>query len=189
MSAGALFDPDAEAQLVRRIIARDARSMDDLEKHMASIPRFLEAKNRELGRPLDIEELRDLEQDAKLIVLRDLPAYRPVAPLQAWIRGICRNHLRAAVRARRLRARRFTPFLDGLPDVAAGGEFRDWSEVELLLERLGGTEAQIVRWRHLFGLTFDEIGERLGCPANTVKARYYRGLERLRRKLVGGEGA
>jgi RNA polymerase sigma factor (sigma-70 family) len=187
MSAGAIFDPDAEAQLVRRIIARDARSMDDLARHMASIPRFLEAKNQELGRPLDTEELRDLEQDAKLIVLRDLPAYRPVAPLQAWIRGICRNCLRAAVRARRRRARRFAPFWEDLSAVAAGDEFRDWSEVELLLERLGGTEAQIVRWRHLFDLSFQEIGETLGCPANTVKARYYRGLERLRRQLVGGD--
>jgi DNA-directed RNA polymerase specialized sigma24 family protein len=38
----------------------------------------------------------------------------------------------------------------------------------------------VIRAKHFDGLTFDEIGARLGIPSNTAKTHYYRGIERMR---------
>jgi RNA polymerase sigma-70 factor (ECF subfamily) len=38
--------------------------------------------------------------------------------------------------------------------------------------------------RHVVGLSYEEIGEVVGCPAGTAKSDVHRGLERLRNLLA-----
>lgn len=51
------------------------------------------------------------------------------------------------------------------------------------LEQLGPPANEIIRLRHFEERSFEEISRAYGEPVNTIKARYYRGLERLRQLL------
>ena len=58
--------------------------------------------------------------------------------------------------------------------------------MERLLEGLGELPPElglVLQLKHIEGLTFDQIGERLAISPNTAKTRYYRGLDKLRGRL------
>ncbi|HVS17567.1 MAG TPA: sigma factor-like helix-turn-helix DNA-binding protein, partial [Planctomycetota bacterium] len=57
------------------------------------------------------------------------------------------------------------------------------AELEAALDRLTPEAARTIRAKHFEGLDFEGIATRAGLPLNTVKARYYRGLARLREIL------
>ena len=58
-----------------------------------------------------------------------------------------------------------------------------WPEVEQLLAALPAQSAQIVRMRHLVGMTSSEIGKALGLPAPTVRTRLRAAMLHLKRSL------
>ena len=55
----------------------------------------------------------------------------------------------------------------------------DRDHLAIALERVGGVEAEAVALKHYEGLTFEEMAQRLGIPASTLKTRYYKGMSRL----------
>jgi RNA polymerase sigma factor (sigma-70 family) len=115
--------------------------------------------------------------------LRD---YQPIAPLESWVYGIVCLALKDAVRSK-ARGRRVAGDLAAEP-VADGEQgmrrIVDNAEIERALTGLGGLEAQVLRLKYLEGLTFVELGERLGISPNTAKTLHYRGLLRLRGQLA-----
>ena len=52
------------------------------------------------------------------------------------------------------------------------------------MERVGPPASDIIRMRHFDELEFEDIARRANQPVNTIKARYYRGLARLRELLA-----
>ena len=56
-------------------------------------------------------------------------------------------------------------------------------QVQRAIDDLDPKVAETVRLKHYGGLTFEEIGERMRCSANTAKTRYYRCLTHLARNL------
>ena len=62
-------------------------------------------------------------------------------------------------------------------------------EVHEGLRKIGREEAEVIRLKHFEGQTFEEISRHLGLSPNTVKTRYYRGLEELRPLLTAREDA
>ena len=161
----------------------DARQV--LLERMHCIPRILLAKNQLQGRPLSEQELEDLAQDVWIAVWKKLERFRGPS-LEAWVYRFC-----ALDFLKRLRdlGRRSLRNLDG--DLAQAGNTAAPSEPSMLdyedlyrsLESLGEEEATIVELKHFDDLTFQEIAERLGIPANTAKSRYYRGIAKLREQL------
>ncbi len=183
----AAFDPIAEQAFVAGVLAGEASRMRELIERLTCVRRLLQSRNRSMGFPLNATELDDVEQDTVLTVLRRMSDFRPFAPLESWILGVCTFRLRDAVRSKMKRNRRNAPLEAEVIEACANGEhpMKDWSEVEILLRRLGGVEADVIRLKHFEDLTFDQISERLDLPANTAKSHYYRGLSRLRSMLAG----
>jgi RNA polymerase sigma factor (sigma-70 family) len=185
------FDPAAEAAFVDSVLRGDLQASDDLAMRLACVPRILANRNAKFGRPLTSEELDDLAQDACLVVLRRLRDYRPFAPFESWIYGICVFLLQDAMR-RKGRERRRAATLDvdpQDPSQEALTRISDAAEAEAALTQLPLVEAQVLSLKHLDGLTFIEIGARLHLSPNTAKTLYYRGVSKLRTQLAGASAA
>lgn len=165
-----------------RVLNGDEPTLDLFARRIAFVPRLLAIRNAKMGRPLTADELQDVCQETFVVVLRRLREYLPLAPLESWIHGICLLQLQDAVRAkmrRRARAAEFDPDTPAEQPTPASTVV-ELAEVQRLLVELGGIEAQVVRLKHLEGLTFAETAERLRISVNTAKTMHYRGLQRLR---------
>jgi RNA polymerase sigma factor (sigma-70 family) len=163
-------------------LAGNEAAVVEFEERVRCVPRILSALNGRRGRPLDEHDLADLVGDTVLIVLRKLDEFEARGPLEGWIYRLCYLEFLNAVRRRGRERRRTEEWVD---DAAgdSGSTHHTHDDVHHCLEQLGGVEAEAIRSKHFDMLTFEEIGERLALPANTVKTRYYRGLARLADKL------
>lgn len=164
----------SNGQMIERVI-----------QQVAVVPRALAVRNARIGRPLTEDELQDVTQSTFLVVLCRLKDYRPLAPIEAWIQGICKRQFKDAVRNKWRRRRLASASADDLGDCVAPPAALDASvDAKTLLQRMGGMEATVVRLKHLEGLTFQEVAERLRISPNTAKTLHYRGLVRLRDALA-----
>jgi RNA polymerase sigma factor (sigma-70 family) len=170
--------------LVRAVLACEEAAIQQLIERLRCVPWILGAKNARLGRPLGEHDLADLAQDVVVIVLRKLSQFGCHAPLESWVCRVCALELVNAVRKRR-RLPQAVDFDEApVPDESVAREWDRLLQREALeagLDRVGGVEADALRMKHFEDLTFEEMGERLGLPASTMKTRYYRGLDRLER--------
>lgn len=173
--------------LVRAALAGRKAAVEELLERLRCVRRMLVFKNERLGAPLGHAELDDLAQETLFAVWRKLETFSGRGSLEAWAFGFCFLELLARVRQH---LRRPLAIEDLPPDALAepaAPEARDpfaLEEVYLGLERLGPPDSDLIRMKTLDDLSFEEIARREAVPVNTVKTRYYRGLERLRR-LVG----
>jgi RNA polymerase sigma-70 factor (ECF subfamily) len=62
----------------------------------------------------------------------------------------------------------------------------DRVSLEKALLELSSAERELLTLRHLDGLSYDELAERLEIPKGTVMSRLYHARKRLREKLVCG---
>lgn len=187
----AATDPNAWAADLELVAAAAQREPEALERFIARmrcVPRFLGCLNRRASRPLPPETIEDLVQDVLAVVWRRLAEFRGDAALETWVFRICDFQLRNALRRA---APRQGPSLEDVaePEVTTPESPFDHEQLHLALEALEEAESRVLRLKHYGGLTFDEIATQLGQSANTIKSRYYRGLESLRRwlKRAGGE--
>jgi RNA polymerase sigma factor (sigma-70 family) len=106
-----------------------------------------------------------------------------------WLFGIAANLARAYRRDQRLDQQALRRL--GLPrTVSIDGEFervddRDEAagfaaQIRAGLARLPASQREVVRLRVVEGLTFEEIGQRVGCSATLARVRTWRGLRVLR---------
>ncbi len=181
-------DPHPDWFLVQAALRGDPEAIEQLANRLRCVPRILRGSNARMGRPLDEHDLADLSQDVTVIILEKLDQYAGRAPFEAWVYRICRLELMNGIRRKgRGRASGEIDFeqIPDAPDHQA--EATDAEVVHGLLARLGGVEAEVLRLKHFDGLTFEEIGSRLGISPNTAKTRYYRGMVRIQ-SWLGGEG-
>lgn len=148
-----------------------------------SVPRILETLNRRATRPLAPCDLEDVIQDATIVLLGKIDRIRGPEPPGPYIYKVCRLELRNGQRRAR---RRMVPLESPhrVPDTADGvQQMSDRDLAAWALRRIGGVEAETIRKKHLDGLTFDEIGVRMGVSPNTAKTRYYKGISLVQRML------
>jgi RNA polymerase sigma factor (sigma-70 family) len=135
-----------------------------------------------LGRGGDAE---DATHDAVLRGWRSSSSLRDPVRFQAWfdriVINICRDRLR---RARRIR------FVD-LGDASGMPAGEDAFDVVLagdaIAEALATLDIDlrtIIVLRYWADLSIDQIAERLGLPAGTVKSRLHRALDQIRRSIA-----
>ena len=186
----------ADLELVQRILQGEPSAVEEYLTRMHCVRRFLAAKNKAFGTPLSAQELEDTIQSTLLALWGKLASFAGHGSLESWAYRF--SHLELLNRLQSLR--RLPRFLDDLPGEATGARARepaadpapDPFEHEQLyraLERLEATAADVLRAKHLDGLTFEEIAAREAVPVNTVKTRYYRALEKLRVQLGAASGA
>ena len=169
--------------LVRSALDGDDAAMDGLADRLRCVPRILRTLNRRMGHPLTAEDLADLGQDTLVVIWRKLGTFEGTGRVEAWAYRFC-----FLLFMNRIRRKKY--FVDppegGLDGFAARREThaaRDYEALEMGLEELGPPESEIIRSKHYDSRTFDEIAILHGISTSTVKSRYYRGLEWLRRRL------
>lgn len=171
--------------LVTAARRREPAAVDWLSARLRNIPRLLrQVPSR--GVRLPASDLDDVAQQATQVALDRLAGYHGLAPFDAWVYRVCEWTLLGFLRRRR----RSAAATIGEDPVAAEA---DPAEVAFVEERrvrirdaidaIGGVEAEVVRARHLEGLSFASIAARSGIGMATLRTRYYRGLTKLRLRL------
>ena len=187
---------EQDLDLARRVLDRDQAALQALLDRLQCVPRILAARNRMLGRPLSNDELADLAQDVVASALRKLDTFEGRAALETWLYRIASWELMNRIR-RRQRRRGVVKEADALEDFepASSGpgpaELAEEADAARLrqrlhaeLERLSPADQELVRLKHYEDLSFTQLGERLGSSPNTLKARYYRAMSKLRTLLA-----
>jgi len=136
-------------------------------------------------------DARDATQEIFLRAWRNLPELREADRFDAWFGRIVVNTCRTAIRGRRRRIVREISVgsLPGegeqLPSSAHphDGRTADLDVIERALDRLSASDRTLLALHHLEHLSLDEIGQRLGVPAKTVKSRLFSARRLLERAL------
>jgi RNA polymerase sigma-70 factor (ECF subfamily) len=131
----------------------------------------------------------DVVQDVFIELINGARGYRFDGRLRPYVFRMVANDVYSAQRAIRLRTIGF-PVVAQAPDPEAGaiaGSTMDaaWRA----LAQLNHAERVVVILRACHELPFREIADVLTEPETTVKSRYHRAIERLRRKLAAWEEA
>jgi RNA polymerase sigma-70 factor (ECF subfamily) len=177
----------ADVALVQAVLRGEESARQGLAERLADLPALLRAKHRRLGSPLTHDQIEDVTQNALLAVWAKLATFDGRSSLPAWALGFGTfEMLRAAQRAGRERERSAD-----LPDVVDPRSPVDPDAADglaAMLRRLTLQDLEILQHKHVAGRTFTEIAAVLGWPTASVKTRYYRALEAIRRRLPGEEG-
>jgi RNA polymerase sigma-70 factor, ECF subfamily len=136
---------------------------------------------------LDDGEAEDAVQEASLAAWRRRDSLRDEGRFEAWFERIlvnqCRDQLRRRGRAVKLAA---PPI--GFEPAASMPETGSDPELDLALEALDADHRVVVVMRYWQDRTVDDIAERVGIPAGTVKSRLHHALRSMRTTLEAGHG-
>ncbi len=189
MTGPAASPADADAPLVARAQAGDARAFDALVvRHQGAIAGLLW---RFAGNHADLE---DLTQETFVRAYRALPRWTPAAPFAHWLRRVAVNVGRDFCRQR---ARR--PVTQELPaedhgaaattlaasgrDTAARDAREAAEQVKRLLAHLAPDDRTLLTLHYLEGMPLREIAAHLGWSLPNAKIRALRARLKLQRLL------
>lgn len=176
----------ADLDLVRRAIAGDGVATDAVLTRLGCVPAMLRSLHRRFGAPLRADELAEVDQNALAALWSKLPGFEGRAMLESWAFRFVQLELHKALDRRRSRARLTLLDGDDLAELSAREEVVPAFDPTILhtaIAKLGPPTSDIVSEHHFGELGFDEIARRRGESVSTIKARYYRGLERLKALL------
>jgi len=140
-----------------------------------------------------ISDAEDITQATFVKVWRNLHSFDDARRFRPWLFAIARNAMLDEVRKRKhtlfssleAEGNSIEETLQDnapLPDEEADSLMRS-REARKALDRLSNLERTIIMLHLDEDMTFQEIGDILGEPLNTVKSRYRRTLEALKREL------
>ena len=126
-------------------------------------------------------EPEDVVQEAFLKLVRQ---HRPPEDPSAWLYRVVRNGaLDAAKMARRRQRRESAAARPVCWFVESEVDGLDAKTAVAALERLEPEQREVVMARLWGGLSYEQIGEVVGCSASTAFRRYTAGVEELRKQL------
>jgi RNA polymerase sigma-70 factor (ECF subfamily) len=172
---------------VRKLLANDPAALDTLPRRLACLPAMIRHQNRELGGHLNETDIEDAVRDTIAALWAKLPAFEGRSTLETWVYRFAFLEVLKAIQRKCRSPRpleadhseRLRSSEDAEQEVPRF-EARDLAEGMSCLTR---TAAEVIRLRHFDEQSFEAIAARLGTGVNTVKARYYRGLARLKAVL------
>lgn len=176
----------ADRLLVKRALLRERPALDQLVARLSCTPAMLRILQRQLGVRLRPEELADIEQSILGALWGKLSTYEGRAALETWAFRFVQLELHKALDRRRRGARLAlvdSERLDSTPCAEPNTPQIEPATLWACVERLGSPTCEIVTLRHYDELSFEEIARQRGEAVSAVKARYYRGLERLKASL------
>lgn len=136
---------------------------------------------------LDPGEAEDAVQEASLVAWRRQASLRDPERFGAWFDRILVNQCRDQLRRRR-RAVVLAPTPIGREQAADPPETGTDAELDAALARLDIDHRIVVVMRYWQDRTVDDIAERVGIPAGTVKSRLHHALRTLRASLEASHG-
>jgi len=141
------------------------------------------------------EEAKDLTQETFVKAWKNVKKFKTDGNFKAWLFSIAHNT--AIDWLRKKKSYSFSQIdlnddgkfeqsiadLEPLPDeIFSKKELAE--EIEKALNLLEPDDRTIILWHHFEDFSFDEIGQMLGKPLNTVKSRYRRALQIVRQHLL-----
>ncbi|KPK84410.1 MAG: hypothetical protein AMJ81_05610 [Phycisphaerae bacterium SM23_33] len=173
---------NSDAELVRRLRkgepAAFRRLVDEYAQYLFGLAFRL------VGNSADAE---DILQETYTGAFRGLGSFRGQSSIKTWLTQIL---LRQAARHHRVRARRKVISMD--VDLAAAdrrsvpsatGMVDVQMDVEAAIGALSPAHREVIVFRELKGLSYDEIATVLGVPQGTVESRLFRARRELRELL------
>ncbi|MEM6672992.1 MAG: sigma-70 family RNA polymerase sigma factor [Planctomycetota bacterium] len=171
--------------LVQAALSGDVRATEALASRLGCIPPMVRSLHRRFGGNLDDEDLLEVTQDVLASIWRKLDRFEGRSKLETWAYGFASRQVLKGLERARKGPRRVDWNEEEAADLQApvAPAPDEYRAVHEHVEALGPPGSEIIRMKHFEELTFEQIGGRLDMPTNTVKTRYYRGLDRLRRVL------
>lgn len=181
----------SDEELIADFVAGDEAAFTELvERHLKTVYSFVV---RFVG---NSHEAEDIVQETFLKAWKSASSYRTEASkFKTWVLRIARN-----TAIDHLRKKKHIPFsefdnaegqnvlAETVPDPEALQDVRfakkqDAEAITEALQKLSPEAREIVLLHYTNGLTFQEIGDMLGRPHNTVKSRHHRAIINLRKLL------
>src|SRR5437016_10608090 len=176
-----------QAQLLRRVAARDAQAM--AEFYDQTVAPLYSVAVRILG---DGSEAEEVIQDAFVQIWEKATTFDPMlGSAFHWALSITRHRSIDRLRARARQSRLITAYQEisevdppamGGPEQSAG-DAEEYAAVRAALTGLPSEQKQAIEMAFFGGRTHLEIAEALQAPLGTIKARIRRGMLKLREKL------
>jgi RNA polymerase sigma-70 factor, ECF subfamily len=137
----------------------------------------------------DVEEARDVTQEAFFKAFRSLRTFKPGAKFSTWIFAIAYH---ACCDRLNRRKRYSSEELPERADSAPGPEQRvialdEAQRLRAAIDALPEKYRAVITLYHLQGRRYEEIAQVLALPMGTVKTHLFRAKEQLRRLLSGTE--
>lgn len=179
---------EQEEKLIRRIVRRGDRKAAGLlvERYYEEIF-FLVARQTGESR----ETVMDVTQEIFVSMLRSLPGYdREKAAFRTWLSRIATYKI-----VDRYRSRAYHEEKNSVPieeetiletkELHEALEDRETAgEILRYMETLPSETQLILRLRIFGEQAFDDIAQQLDLPVSTVKTRYYRAIEKIRKEMT-----
>jgi RNA polymerase sigma-70 factor (ECF subfamily) len=171
--------PSDDAWCVSRCLAGDASAFERLVERYQRV--LYSVAFRLTG---DVEDARDIVQNAWLRAFERLETYDPGRPFFSWIYRIGVNE---SLNFRRLR-RTHEPMTQAA-SAAVGEDPVARLDASLRIQRalmaLEREHREVIVLKYFAELSYVEIGEAIGLPEKTVKSRLFEARQRLEAKLSG----
>jgi RNA polymerase sigma factor (sigma-70 family) len=136
---------------------------------------------------LDDGEAEDAVQEASLAAWRRQGSLRDPARFDIWFDRILVNQCRDQLR-RRKRSVQLAPPPVGFEAAAAPLDTGTDAELDAAIAALDADHRVVVVMRYWQDRTVEDIADRLGIPAGTVKSRLHNALKRIRSQLEARDG-
>ena len=136
---------------------------------------------------MDDGEAEDAVQEAALAAWRRQGSLRDPARFEIWFERIVVNQCRDQLR-RRKRSVQLAPPLVAYEAAAAPVDTGTDADLDRAIAALDADHRVVVVMRYWQDRTVEDIADRLGIPAGTVKSRLHHALKRLRTNLEAGDG-
>lgn len=176
----------SQAQLLRRIAARDKSALSDLYDQTSAV--IYSTALRILGSAQDAEEM---VQETFVQIWERAGMFDPaLGSAFSWALSIARNRCIDRVRTHQRRARLIEDVREEMKAAVAadmesmtGLSAEELGNVRSAVHGLPADQRQAIELAFFGGLTHQEIAEQLQEPLGTVKARIRRGMLKLRDAL------
>jgi RNA polymerase sigma-70 factor (ECF subfamily) len=137
----------------------------------------------------DHDSAEDIVQEVFIRVHSSLSAFRGEAELGTWIYRITTNLSLNHVKQRKRHVERTVNVMDAAAtSLASHDNHADESDrrahIERALHELPTLQRAVVILRHLEGLSTRQVSHILKCSEGTVKTHLFRGLKKMRNKLL-----
>lgn len=185
-----LFSKNADLELISLIVDNnDREAADEL------IRRYYKYIYKEIVVKVNDDELAlDLTQESFIAALKGLSTFNSTkASFKTWLVRIASNKVIDYYRSRQHHENIMTDILEGYDKEDEGNmeasviNSLSSDGMDYILRGEKKRDREIVMLKVEEGMTFEEIGQKLGMTKAKVKSRYYNTLKRLRREMADYE--
>jgi RNA polymerase sigma-70 factor (ECF subfamily) len=134
------------------------------------------------------EDARDAVQEAFLDAFRAVATLDAARPFYPWLYVLLRNRCYKLLAGRKRRHAESLP-AEPLLAVPAPERAGEVGALEEALGRLSAEDRELITLKHLDGLSYEQLAQRLAVPPGTVMSRLYHARRRLRDRLAEQGGS